>query len=285
MSEKIADDYGFTQFAQYLKDHAYTGGTNGTFALATDADMDVILNTGETPKDADGNDKTDSDGNPIYSDWSDEMTFRESVGYWTVPAHAPKGICNYVHVPGNSIIFEYMMNTYDNDLGQQEAVSFRNGGCHVPYYMDAINKAIYKTQLNSNGTVWEAAEIKARYDKCQPILDAHYAAYDAAVAAGGDGNDYSMFTNDDIAYIRRCAYYIGKRGSTSANWEYAEDTLVGHMSGYSFVYDRENYEGAVYDETKARKRIFRRKFHNLGYFKLLFGSVDAYMTYLAGGAS
>lgn len=137
MSEKIADDYGFEKLAAYLAAHAYTGGDSGTFAVASDADMDAVFTTGETTNNT-------YDESTIYVDWSDKKTVKGTIARQYTPAWHARGICNYVHVPGNSNIMEYMINTDDANLGRNGFVSMESGGCFVPYFLDVINKQIYK---------------------------------------------------------------------------------------------------------------------------------------------
>lgn len=260
MSEKIADDYGLTQLLAYLKAHAYTGGTNGTFALATDSDMDAVLTTGES------------------TDWSDGQSVKKSIGYYNTPAWPSKGICNYVHVPGNSIIFEYMMNTQDSNIGQNGPVSQPSGACYVPYYLNVINKTIYNTELFSNSTTRKANEIKAKYDVQQAVLNEHIAKYTGSL-------NTSMFTNDDEEYVKNFAYYLGTSSSTESSWTYALDEKHTSWVCWDWEKNYKSLSGMIYNETKVRERIRMEKIRNKQYFELLFGSFDAYIAYLSGGAS
>lgn len=266
MSEKIADDYGLTQLLAYLKAHAYTGGTNGTFALATDSDMDAVLTTGES------------------TDWSDGQSVKKSIGYYNTPAWPSKGICNYVHVPGNSIIFEYMMNTQDSNIGQNGPVSQPSGACYVPYYLNAINKSIFDAESYSSVILKKIEDIKSQYDAHQATLNEHCTMYASSKSS-------SVFTSEDIAYAYKYMKYLGKAGSTESSWTYAlsSSTVLGN-SIFSLANHASDMNGAVYNETKARERLHLSqsdypKLKNLGFFELLFGDFDAYIAYLSGGAS
>jgi len=271
MSEKIADDYGLTQLLAYLKAHAYTGGTNGTFALATDSDMDAVLTTGES------------------TDWSDGRSVKKSIGYYNTPAWPSKGICNYVHVPGNSIIFEYMMNTQDSNIGHNGPVSQSSGACYVPYYLNAINKQIFDDEGYADPVPGCVARIKALYDANQARLDAHFAKYK-------ETRDYNTaFTMEDVIYAEKINNFLGTSTSTESSWEKA---YVRTRSKRALA--DSNFSGAIYNEAKAKERAERLKVYkddsdairtlypklkNLEYFRLLFGDFDAYIAYLSGGAS
>ena len=275
MSEKIADDYGLTQLLAYLKAHAYTGGTNGTFALATDSDMGAVLTTGER------------------TDWSDGRAVKKSIGYCNTPAWPSKGICNYVHVPGNSIIFEYMMNTQDSNIGQNGPVSQPSGACYVPYYLNAINKQIFDDEGYADPVPGCVARIKALYDANQARLDAHFAKYKETK----DWN--TAFTMEDVIYAYKVSSFLGTSTSTESSWEEA------YVRGeHKFELAGSNFSGASYNEAKAKERAERLKaskcdytamralypkLKNLEHFRLLFGGdfgdFDAYIAYLSGGAS
>lgn len=271
MSEKIADDYGLTQLLAYLKAHAYTGGTNGTFALATDSDMDAVLTTGER------------------TDWSDGRSVKKSIGYYNTPAWPSKGICNYVHVPGNSIIFEYMMNTRDSNIGQNGPVSQPSGACYVPYYLNAINKQIFDDEGYADPVPGCVARIKALYDANQARLDAHFAKYHETK----DRN--TAFTMEDCIYAYKVSGFLGTSTSTESSWTAAT------VSGASkWRLSDSNFSGAIYNEAKAKEeaerlkaskdsytamRALYPKLKNLDHFRLLFGDFDAYIAYLSGGAS
>ena len=168
MSEKIADDYGFEKLAAYLAAHAYTGGDSGTFAVASDADMDAVFTTGEA------------------SDWPKGESVKVTIARQYTPAWHARGICNYVHVPGNSNIMEYMMNTDDANLGRNGFVSMESGGCFVPYFLDVINKQIYKNNdyakvtenLKSAGKTIDSGNYpKLRDVKYFSILFGSFSAY------------------------------------------------------------------------------------------------------------
>ena len=281
MSEKIADDYGLTQLLAYLKAHAYTGGTNGTFALATDSDMDAVLTTGES------------------TDWSDGQSVKGSIGYYNTPAWPSKGICNYVHVPGNSIIFEYMMNTRDSNIGQNGPVSQPSGACYVPYYLNAINKQIFDDEGYANhiqmriedNTTKKVAEIKAQYDAHQQTFNEHYASFDSS-------EDTTVLTGGDKEYVKAYMPYLGVAGSTESSWEYVGYTNIDISSDHRYtVYITRKYgaraNGAVYNESKATQKAKEiittnllvseedcPKLKNIGYFSLLFGSFSDYVKYL-----
>ena len=155
MSEKLAYDDGLTRLASYLAANAYTSGNSGTFAVATDADLETVLTTGES------------------TDWNDKASVVKAIGYRTGYPNPVHGICNDVHVPGNSRIFEYMVNTHDFNFGQNGAVSQTSGGCFVPYFLDAINKQIYKDNdyakvtenLKAAGTTIDASNFDTYYPK------------------------------------------------------------------------------------------------------------------------
>ena len=165
MSEKLADDYGFKKLAADLAAHAYTGGDDGTFAVATDADLNVVLTTGEVSS------------NGVNMDLSDKASVLTTIGAQYAPAWPSHGICNDGHVPGNSSIFEYMVNTHDTNIGQNGGVSMASGACYVPYYLNAINKQIYKNNdyaavtqsLNTAGTAITDSNYKTYYPKLKNV--------------------------------------------------------------------------------------------------------------------
>ena len=132
MSEKLADDDGLTRLASYLAANAYTSGSSGTFAVATDADLETVLTTGES------------------TDWSDKASVVKAIGYQTGYPNPVHGICNDVHVPGNSRIFEYMVNTHGLHIGQNGAVSqesLKAAGTTI----DASNFDTYYPKLRNAG--------------------------------------------------------------------------------------------------------------------------------------
>lgn len=277
MSEKIADDYGFTKLAAYLAANAYTLGDSATLEIATDADLDTIQTTGET----------NSSGGNV--DWQDNLTVKDSIGYYNNPAERVKGICNYAHVPGNSNIFEYMLRTHDTNIGQNGPVSQPSGACYVPYYLNAINKQIFDDEGYADPVPGCVARIKALYDANQARLDAHFAKYK-------ETRDYNTaFTMEDVIYAYKVSDFLGTSTSTESSWTAA---TVSNASKWGL--SKSNFSGAIYSETKAKERAERLKaskdsytamralypkLKNLEHFRLLFGGFDAYIAYLSGGAS
>ena len=109
--------------------------------------------------------------------WSDKASVLTTIGAQYAPAWPSHGICNDVHVPGNSRIFEYMVNTHDTNIGQNGGVSMASGACYVPYYLNAINKQIYKNNdyaavtqsLNTAGTAITDRNYKTYYPKLKNV--------------------------------------------------------------------------------------------------------------------
>lgn len=292
--EKIADDYGLTKLWEYLKANAYTGGDDGTFALATDADFDAVLPTGEIiTKHYEYSNGSTYDYS-YDADWSDKQTLRQSIAHKWEPVSQNNYICNYAHVPGNSRIFEYLVNTFENQPGW---VSQLCGGCFVPYYINEWNKKIFKEENYANAVDECVKRVKALYDAHQETLNAHAALYDATT-------NPNPYTQEDVAYTSEVFRFLGKEGSTEDSWAYICDTNDVLFWDKNYGRDPSISKNAVYSETKAKehaqeimdvekstmrqdeiiikKRLLYPKLIYGLEFYALFGTLDAYTAYLGG---
>ena len=193
MSEKLADDYGFTKFVDYLKKHCYTGGTNGTFQIATNDDIDNLVL-----------DATDTDplGGTVHL-WSDKLSLKDSIKksfrMWgrLVEEYS---ILDGAHVSGNSNIYEWVVNTYGNDRNKRPYMPYWNK-LYVKSWVKAL-KAKYGDTLDAIKTA-RLAEIKARYNAYQATYNAN------ATASGYTGSgSYTPASNDDIRYADEMFPYL-----------------------------------------------------------------------------
>lgn len=278
MSEKIADDYGFEKLAAYLAAYAYTGGDGGTFAVATDADMDALFTTGET------------------SDWQDKYTVKGTIARKFAAAWPTNGICNYCHVPGNSIIFEHMMNMEDANIGINGPVSMESSSCNISYFLDIMNKRIFAEQGYANVIDACVARVKKLYAENQARLNEHIAEYKAT-------SKDACITDEDVRYALHVERFLGKNGSTESSWTYI-------YTADEYTYERatdisSKLENAVCIDSKTKARAEEIKnlssqynnydgikilclypyLKHIDYYLRLFGTIESYAAYLAGGAS
>lgn len=213
MSEKIADDYGLTQLLAYLKAHAYTGGTNGTFALATDSDMDAVLATGES------------------TDWTDKLSLKGTMKTTRVIGRSSWptiGICNYVHVPGNSILWEYFLHTIDEQSSDMPFAQNNDSGEYVPYFI----RRYTKKEIDKNGCY---EPLKKLYEEKKARYDAYQATYDADYKAGTYKSGGATYDADKAYFDDMVICFVGE-DATRFHYRLDDHAHVLHNKKFPSVY-------------------------------------------------